>query len=412
MDQNNSIVQYQPKGLLPRVTNSIEITNKILAKPEEKLIPYRKKDKWGFCTPEKKIVIDFVYDFASRFKNGFSIVEQNGVKFKINKRGELRNNVEAFLSQGAKTVHNGAWITTKPIMEEVTNFFEGLACQVLNSKMGFISESGEVIIPHIFDPELFFNYETYSEQHKFSEGLVCVQRKKQWGFINREGKTVINFEFDLAGSFIEGIAPVVKNKKCGFINKKGDVIFPFIIDKGFGFGDDYWSHFDLPAFNSDLWSVNIRGKWGCIDSNGEVVVPFIYDYVRVANNFVAVKKESKWGYLDKKGEIAVPLIYDACGSFGEGLANVRHSEKYGYIDVFGKEKIPFLYDWAWSFHEGYAWVKKNDKYGFINTDGNVAIPIMYGGVENFEEGVALVREKLNGKELGYIDKTGSEYWED
>lgn len=43
MDENNSIITYQQSDLLPRVTNSLVITKKLLAKDDEKLIPYRKK---------------------------------------------------------------------------------------------------------------------------------------------------------------------------------------------------------------------------------------------------------------------------------------------------------------------------------------------------------------------------------
>lgn len=45
---------------IQRVSNQIAATNKLLAAADPILIPYRKKDKWGFCTPDKKIVIDCV----------------------------------------------------------------------------------------------------------------------------------------------------------------------------------------------------------------------------------------------------------------------------------------------------------------------------------------------------------------
>jgi len=33
----------------------------------QELIPYRKGDKWGYCTPDKKIVIAPKYDDSTRF---------------------------------------------------------------------------------------------------------------------------------------------------------------------------------------------------------------------------------------------------------------------------------------------------------------------------------------------------------
>ena len=44
----------------------------------QELIPYRKGDKWGFCTPDKKIVISPKYDGAWEFTEGFAWVELNG----------------------------------------------------------------------------------------------------------------------------------------------------------------------------------------------------------------------------------------------------------------------------------------------------------------------------------------------
>jgi len=44
----------------------------------QELIPYRKGDKWGFCTPDKKVVIQPKYDDAWSFSEGFARVELKG----------------------------------------------------------------------------------------------------------------------------------------------------------------------------------------------------------------------------------------------------------------------------------------------------------------------------------------------
>ena len=67
--------------------------------PDQFLIPYRKKDRWGFCSSaDKKIVIPCKYLNASVFshvsalKKDVAIVEDNALKgkyqFYINKNGE------------------------------------------------------------------------------------------------------------------------------------------------------------------------------------------------------------------------------------------------------------------------------------------------------------------------------------
>ena len=44
----------------------------------QELIPYRKGDKWGFCTPDKKMVVQPKYDEAWRFSEGLAWVKLNG----------------------------------------------------------------------------------------------------------------------------------------------------------------------------------------------------------------------------------------------------------------------------------------------------------------------------------------------
>jgi len=45
----------------------------------QELIPYRKGDKWGFCTPDKKVVVQPKYDDGIRFfDEGLAWVLLNG----------------------------------------------------------------------------------------------------------------------------------------------------------------------------------------------------------------------------------------------------------------------------------------------------------------------------------------------
>ena len=82
------LIKYDA-GLIKRVNNAITVTNKLLALSETQLIPYRKGDKWGFCTPDKKIVINCEYDFVETFLNGKASVGKDGKEFFINKAGYI-----------------------------------------------------------------------------------------------------------------------------------------------------------------------------------------------------------------------------------------------------------------------------------------------------------------------------------
>lgn len=72
--EENKLIKYEG-SVVKRVSSAISIANKLLSIVEPQLIPYRKKDKWGFCTPDKKIVIDCIYYEANPFSEGLALVE-------------------------------------------------------------------------------------------------------------------------------------------------------------------------------------------------------------------------------------------------------------------------------------------------------------------------------------------------
>lgn len=86
--ENNELIKHEA-GLIKRVGNAISVTNKLLALAELQLIPYRKKDKWGFCTPNKNIVIDCIYDNVEAFSKGIARVEKDGKYTFINRYGNI-----------------------------------------------------------------------------------------------------------------------------------------------------------------------------------------------------------------------------------------------------------------------------------------------------------------------------------
>lgn len=86
--ENNELIKHET-GLIKRVGNAISVTNKLLALAKPQLIPYRKKDRWGFCTPDKNIVIDCIYDSVETFSQGTARVKKDGKYAFINRQGDF-----------------------------------------------------------------------------------------------------------------------------------------------------------------------------------------------------------------------------------------------------------------------------------------------------------------------------------
>ncbi len=151
-------------------------------------------------------------------------------------------------------------------------------------------------------------------------------------------------------------------------------------------------------------------KWGYINSQGTLIVPFKYDYCgKFSNGLGQVGKNDLLGFINKKGKIVIGCNYDRAGNFSDGLAWVKIGNREEFINTAGqtvfrvdKSKISAV---GWSFSQGLCAAKsaKNSKWGFINRSGNFAIPPQFEDVGSFSENLCAV--KLDGK-WGFIDKLG------
>lgn len=169
---NNELIKYEG-GLIKRVGNAISVTSKLLALSELQLIPYRKGDKWGFCTPNKKIVIDCVYEWAYPFVDEMAIINlKEKWKFVDKKGNEISpsnyDSISNFLESMA-TVN-------KPESNKAYCYSENLAPIIVNGKYGFIDLDGKEVIACKYD----FTY-------PFAEGLGKVKIKEKWGYISKNG---------------------------------------------------------------------------------------------------------------------------------------------------------------------------------------------------------------------------------
>lgn len=384
------------------VTSSIEVTNKTYSEFYEKvkedykktekpiespkkekiyavepLIPYRRGSKWGFCTVEKRLVVDFLYDEVKVFKEGLAAVKKNG---KWGYIGETGNEII-----GCK-------------YESAYNFNEGMALVTSKYQSGLIDKSGSIIIPCIYltlyacnDGLIAYREYTFSQKILLKLKLVSSQMYSSWllypktaenkyGCMDKKGNKVIPSIYERISLFKEGLAVVEFGSKCGYIDTKGKEILPFKYYKAY-------------PFNEDLAAVKIFTSPKSIGTSTM--------------------------FIDKSGNIKLKCKYDDVYSFSEGLAKVEingnsYIGKSGYIDKTGKEIIACKYDNANSFSEGLAAVALDgklfsSKYGYINKNDTIIIPLKYENADDFSNGLAKVRYKGH---YGYINKQGVEYWED
>ena len=336
-------------------------------------------------------------------------------------------------------------------VQGIWDFSEGLAKVKINDKYGFINTKGEIVIEA--------KYESASD---FSEGLAVVgipdtekestqyYKPEKYGYIDKDGNVVIEPQYEGCSDFKDGKATVKKGIKGAFIDKTGKELTDFKYTHGTGsdgvpllLGDGlavvsaidvgiktgFFAIIDTnnnyePIVNQTFGSVEElssgliavkqaesmnKGKYGYIDSKGNLVIDYQYDTAwTFINEMAMVEKDGKVGLINSKGEVIVDFKYPDSNSMmttdfskdNNGMISLYDGEQYIYFDKDGNEKIKLEKGISASdFAEGYAKVKKDDKYGYIDTNGKLVIDYQYKSALDFSDGLAYVTKDSDSFEF-------------
>ncbi len=149
------------------------------------------------------------------------------------------------------------------------------------SGWGLIGSNGEVLFSDEFD-----QMPTQAMHNRF----FVKNKRGMWELYTATGKPKqIGDEYSQAGAFIENVAPVVeKDKQIEFIDVDGNI--KFTLDKV-----DGKVVTSCTNFKNGVAVFNVDGLYGCINTNGDVIVDPDYIVIFPAN-------EGKMLALDKKQE--------------------------------------------------------------------------------------------------------------
>lgn len=162
-------------------------------------------------------------------------------------------------------------------------------------------------------------------------------------------------------------------------------------------------------FHEGLVTVWKDGKAGCIDQEGNVVVPFAFDDIGdfKKGSAVAILNE-KYGLIDRSGNLLMPCEWDAvsiCRHSETPLYAVRKGDKYGLMYASGKMAHPCeLTEMSFDgFQDGLMLIRNEHGYGYVNEQGEIAIPCQWPAALDFRNGLARI---YTGERFGYIDTSG------
>lgn len=166
---------------------------------------------------------------------------------------------------------------------------------------------------------------------------------------------------------------VKRHYKCGLIDKFDKEIIANIYDK-------------IQYFGTNVVLANIGykksrkhlklGKWGVLNLNGDIVVPFHYSYMQYYNEKLIVCYKNKWGLIDLEGKIVVPIIYDYIQTTDiEDLFLFELNDKQGIFDIDGIAVVDPIYyeiDYKKGLDRNQQFsIQKNDEYYCINSFGKI-----------------------------------------
>lgn len=305
-------------------------------------------------------------------------------------------------------------------------------------KYGIFSINGDEIFPIQFD-----------EINSITEdGYTVVKTKRGKTFININERIVfpVRENYYSGFSFNDGLLEVSENNKRGYINHYGQSIFNPIFD-------NYINDINSGFSNGYAWE-RINGKWGIIDSYGNITCDFKFDkpgsrfdinkiscitldnklyFVSPNGNLeerdgsfgfygnesvYIIRKNSGWGFQNLKGEnLYFEPIFDSIVPFKEGISLVKYLGRNGmvlktgrYIDL-SELNIKEIYN----FDSGRSKIITHyGTCGYINEKGEIAINPEYDdfGSTSFLHGIAKVETKpapfSHRRDGFYIDIYGNE----
>ena len=142
-----------------------------------------------------------------------------------------------------------------------------------------------------------------------------------WQLVKKGGKPVINEKFEfltLINDEKDFQVVASKDERFGFYDSEGNPITQMIFDD---YTPGFWSNPSVEC-NGETYTINSLFKDG----------------------MMVVSKDDKFGCINTKGKEVIPFVYDNLVFTPKGNLIIQTDEKYGVIDKNGKEILPCKYD--------------------------------------------------------------------
>jgi len=311
-------------------------------------------EHWGYIDLDGEVAISLSYDKTYAFDENYLAVVKNNKKFGL--INTIEENIltisyqtitymgnQIYYYQDNASGHLGRYDVEKKQMillkdvtyDEVGYFTDTLAYVIKDNKLGYISQTGDVNINLSYDVYPDFNFNFYS-------GYAFIYQNGKFGIINNDNVVVLTpqidevlndytFEFDYKNLYYEDyeMVPYRQGNLWGYMKRDGTVLTELVYLEAYPFTDNHLARVKLQTgyYNyihedgsslSTAQYVNAndfyqgyamtsfgKTKKGLINSLGNTVVSYIYDYIGTVNQqmiLTITNGESKYLHIINEQE--------------------------------------------------------------------------------------------------------------
>lgn len=204
-------------------------------------------------------------------------------------------------------------VTTKEGLNAVINKYGQIVIDYTDKELG-IAPNGLIAVLGDNDKIGFFNAEGQQVTDYIYDSYIDVNPKSK--------NTKIGYITNISNPYYAGddssdIIPVSLDKKFGFINYQGTVVLPFVYEYAYGFFGGIAMICSEGILSN--YGTYTNGKYGFIRTDGSVILP--------ANSYWSASRfDSEWGYAYASNGAADSVLIDRYG-------NVFKRNEYGYAPI-------------------------------------------------------------------------------
>lgn len=229
-----------------------------------------------------------------------------------------------------------------------------------------------------------------------SDRYLVAKDKKQY-LTDKNGSVVVDlgkYNNLIVYPFNNNLTPVKEKKsgKYGYIDPDGNIKIPFLYEHAASFRDG------VAIVRSD-------GKCGVIDTLNEMVFPMIYNDINAPDkNRFPVKKDQLYGVIDIDQKVIVDYKYLHASFLKNGVLKIQTAKGFQTIDLDDFKESKEVYEKINSFSNSLSSFKLDGKWGLIDSVGKIVLQNDYRNIGYLEKGISIIRSFDN--KFGMINKDG------